>query len=89
MLRTRSALNSLRAKKIFATQPTDTSQLGKSYETRLVQNLPIFGNQNTLALLSLNVAVRGAGTQGTGCAVGGTRVRSNVFTVDGVGKPEL
>ncbi|HVF86328.1 MAG TPA: TonB-dependent receptor [Pyrinomonadaceae bacterium] len=63
---------------------SDSSQLGKTYETQLVQNLPTFGNQNTLALLSPNVVVRGSGTQGTGGSVGGTRARSNVFTLDGV-----
>lgn len=63
---------------------TESSQLGKSYEEQLVKNLPIFGNQNSLALLSPNVVQRSAGVLGSGGSVGGTRARSNVFTVDGV-----
>ncbi|MDQ3686531.1 MAG: TonB-dependent receptor [Acidobacteriota bacterium] len=63
---------------------TNSSQLGKSFETRLVQNLPTFGNQNALALLSPNVVDRSSGVLGSGGSVGGTRARSNVFTVDGV-----
>jgi hypothetical protein len=63
---------------------TESSQLGKSYEEQLVKNLPIFGNQNSLALLSPNVVERSSGVLGSGGSVGGTRARSNVFTVDGV-----
>ncbi|MDQ3256764.1 MAG: TonB-dependent receptor, partial [Acidobacteriota bacterium] len=63
---------------------TTSSQLGKSFETELVQNLPTFGNQNALALLSPNVVERSSGVLGSGGSVGGTRARSNVFTVDGV-----
>ena len=62
----------------------DNSQLAKSYEEQLVKNLPIFGNQNTLALLSPNVVSQSAGTAGSGGSVGGTRPRNNIFTVDGV-----
>lgn len=63
---------------------TESSQLGKSYEEQLVKNLPIFGNQNALALLSPNVVERSSGVLGSGGSVGGTRARSNVFTIDGV-----
>lgn len=63
---------------------TTSSQLGKSYETRLVQNLPIFGNQNALALLAPNVVERSSGVLGAGGAVGGTRPRGNQFILDGV-----
>ncbi len=63
---------------------SDTSQLGKSFQTAQVENLPIFGNQNALALLSPNVVLQSAGTAGSGGSVGGTRPRSNVFTIDGV-----
>jgi hypothetical protein len=63
---------------------TTSSQLGNSYEQRLVQNLPIFGNQNALALLSPNVVERSSGVLGAGGSVGGTRARGNVFTIDGV-----
>lgn len=63
---------------------TESSQLGRSFETRQVQNLPIFGNQNALALLSPNVVGQSSGTAGSGGTVGGVRPRYNVFTVDGV-----
>ncbi|MGI9167908.1 MAG: carboxypeptidase-like regulatory domain-containing protein, partial [Pyrinomonadaceae bacterium] len=63
---------------------TDSSQLGRTFSTQLVQNLPIFGSQNQLALLSPNVADRSGGVLGSGGSVGGTRPRGNVFTVDGV-----
>ncbi len=63
---------------------TDTSQLGKSFDSRQVIDLPTFGNQNQLALLAPNVVERSAGVRGSGGAVGGTRPRGNAFTVDGV-----
>ena len=63
---------------------TDSSQLSKSYDERLVKNLPIFGDQNALALLSPNVTQRSSGALGSGGTVGGTRARSNVFIIDGV-----
>ncbi|MFM9904762.1 MAG: carboxypeptidase regulatory-like domain-containing protein [Pyrinomonadaceae bacterium] len=63
---------------------TDSSQLGKSFESRQVTDLPTFNNQNQLALLAPNVVERAAGVRGTGGAVGGTRPRGNAFTVDGV-----
>ena len=63
---------------------TDTSQLGTSYDERLVKNLPIFGDQNALALLAPNVVERSSGVLGSGGSVGGTRARSNNFIVDGV-----
>ncbi|HEX8136071.1 MAG TPA: TonB-dependent receptor [Pyrinomonadaceae bacterium] len=63
---------------------TDSSQLSRSFDTRQVLNLPVFGNQNALALLSPNVAERSAGVVGSGGAVGGTRPRGNSFNVDGV-----
>lgn len=62
---------------------TESSQLGRSFQTEQVQNLPIFGNQNALALLSPNVVGQSAGTAGSGGTVGGVRPRYNVFTVDG------
>jgi hypothetical protein len=62
---------------------TDSSQLGKSFDTRQVLDLPIFGNQNALALLSPNVVGQAAGTAGSGGSVGGTRPRGNSFQVDG------
>lgn len=63
---------------------TDSSQLGKTFESRQVTDLPTFGNQNQLAVLSPNVVERSAGVSGSGGTVGGTRPRGNVFTVDGV-----
>jgi hypothetical protein len=63
---------------------TDTSQLGSSYGRRQVLELPIFGNQNSLATLAPNVVQRSAGVRGVGGAVGGTRPRGNTFNVDGV-----
>ncbi|MGH9945374.1 MAG: carboxypeptidase regulatory-like domain-containing protein, partial [Pyrinomonadaceae bacterium] len=63
---------------------TDSSQLASGYDARQVQNLPLFGNQNLLALLSPNVVEQSAGVQGTGGAIGGTRPRGNSFNLDGV-----
>jgi hypothetical protein len=63
---------------------TESSQLGKSFETRQVLDLPIFGNQNALALLAPNVVQQGAGIAGSGGSVGGTRARANNFIIDGV-----
>ena len=63
---------------------TDSSQLGKTYEAELVRNLPIFGNQNTLAALSPNVVLQPAGSAGSGGSVGGVRPRYNSFMIDGV-----
>lgn len=63
---------------------TESSQLGKSFDTRQVIDLPTFNNQNQLAVLAPNVVERSAGVRGSGGAVGGTRPRGNVFTVDGV-----
>ncbi len=63
---------------------TESSQLGRTFQTQQVQNLPVFGNQNALALLSPNVVGQSSGTAGSGGTVGGVRPRYNVFTVDGV-----
>lgn len=62
----------------------DSSQLGKSFETRKVLDLPIAGNPNNLALLAPNVVTRTAGVQGSGGTVGGVRPRGNTFNIDGV-----
>ncbi len=63
---------------------TESSQLGRSFETRQVQDLPIFGDQKQLALLAPNVVQQSAGTAGEGWAVGGVRARYNNFNVDGI-----
>lgn len=62
---------------------TESSQLGRTFQTEQVQNLPIFGNQNALALLSPNVVGQSSGTAGSGGTVGGVRPRYNIFTIDG------
>ncbi len=63
---------------------TDTSQVGRNFETRQVQDLPIFNDPRSLALLSPNVVAQGVGVAGDGGSVGGTRPHANVFNVDGV-----
>jgi hypothetical protein len=63
---------------------TDSSQLARTFETRQVQDLPIFGDERYLALLSPNVIAHGAGIVGDGGSVGGVRPRANSFNVDGV-----
>jgi hypothetical protein len=63
---------------------TTTSQLGKSFEGRNLVELPINGDQNTLALLAPNVVTGGAGVLGVGGSVGGNRPRNNSFTLDGI-----
>jgi outer membrane receptor protein involved in Fe transport len=63
---------------------TDTSQVGRNFETRQVQDLPIFNDVRSLALLSPNVVAQGVGVSGDGGSVGGTRPHANAFNVDGV-----
>ncbi len=63
---------------------TDSSQLGRSFSGRQVLDLPISGDQNTLALLSPHVVGQSAGVPGVGGTVGGTRPRGNSFNIDGV-----
>ncbi|MEJ7617915.1 MAG: hypothetical protein WKF30_13355 [Pyrinomonadaceae bacterium] len=63
---------------------TENSQLGRNFETRQVQDLPIFNDSRALALLSPNVVAQAAGVSGDGGSVGGTRSRANTFNVDGV-----
>jgi hypothetical protein len=63
---------------------TDTSQVGRNFETRQVQDLPIFNDPRALALLSPNVVAQGVGVAGDGGSVGGTRPHANAFNVDGV-----
>ncbi|MGH9941388.1 MAG: carboxypeptidase regulatory-like domain-containing protein, partial [Pyrinomonadaceae bacterium] len=67
---------------------SDSSQLSSSFDSQQVLNLPVFGNQNALALLAPNVAERSAGVVGSGGSVGGTRPRGNSFNVDGVNNNE-
>lgn len=63
---------------------TDSSQLGKSFDIRKVQDLPINGNPNNLASLAPNTTTARTGTAGSGAVVGGVRSRGNSFNIDGV-----
>ena len=63
---------------------SDSSQIGKSFDIRKVQDLPINGNPNNLAVLSPNVIPPANGTAGSGGVSGGVRSRGNSFNIDGV-----
>ena len=63
---------------------TDTSQTGKSFEVRSVQDLPNAGNINSLAALAPNVLPNPVGLATTTPVIGGVRPRGNTFNVDGV-----
>jgi hypothetical protein len=65
---------------------SDTSQLGRSFDIRKVQDLPVGGdgNVNNLAVLAPNVIPPANGTAGSGGVSGGIRARGNSFNVDGV-----
>jgi hypothetical protein len=65
---------------------TDTSQLGRSFDIRKVQDLPVGGdgNVNNLAVLAPNVIPPANGTAGSGGVSGGIRARGNSFNIDGV-----
>jgi len=62
----------------------DTSQVGKSFQTRGVQDLPNAGNINALAALAPNVLPNPVGLATTTPVIGGVRPRGNTFNVDGV-----
>lgn len=63
---------------------TDTSQVGKSFEIRSVQDLPNAGNINALAALAPNVLPNPVGLATSTPVIGGVRPRGNTFNVDGV-----
>lgn len=63
---------------------TDTSQIGKSFDNRKVEDLPINGNPNNLAVLSASVIPSANGTANISPVIGGIRNRGNSFNVDGV-----
>ena len=63
---------------------TDASQLGGGWNSRQSLELPIFGNQYSLALLSPNVVATSTGVVGAGGTIGGVRPRGNSFNIDGV-----
>jgi len=67
---------------------TQTSQLTKSFDNRMVAELPTVAGQNTsvlnLAVYLPNTTTALGGTSGTGGSIGGLRGRQNSFSVDGV-----
>src|SRR5215470_3885182 len=69
---------------------TTTAQVGTSYESRQIVDLPIIENSNgaygalQLSLLSAGVASNGGVGQGTGPSVGGQRPMNNNFMIEGV-----
>jgi len=63
---------------------TDASQLGSSWNSRQSLELPILGNQYSLALLSPNAVATSTGVVGAGGTIGGVRPRGNSFNIDGV-----
>ena len=63
---------------------TDSSQVGKSFDTRKVEDLPINGNANNLAVLAPNVAPSATGLATRSAVIGGVRPRGNTFNIDGV-----
>ena len=68
---------------------TETSQVGKTFDTRKVLDLPINNNVNNLAILAPNAipsvnGTAGDGTTSASAVVGGVRSRGNAFNIDGV-----
>jgi hypothetical protein len=63
---------------------TDSSQTSNSYNARQIIELPIFGNQYALALLSPGAVSQSTGVSGSGGIIGGVRPRGNSFNIDGV-----
>ncbi|MGH9947861.1 MAG: carboxypeptidase regulatory-like domain-containing protein [Pyrinomonadaceae bacterium] len=63
---------------------TETSQIGRTFETRAILELPINGDPNNLAVLAPNVVPAVGGTSGSGGVSGGVRARANSFNIDGV-----
>ncbi len=65
-----------------------TSQLTKSFDEKMVAELPTVAGTNTsvlnLAIFLPNTTTAIGGTSGSGGSIGGTRGRQNSFTVDGV-----
>ncbi len=65
-----------------------TSQLTKSFDDKMVAELPTVSGQNTsvlnLAIYLPNTTTALGGTSGSGGSVGGLRGRQNSFSVDGV-----
>ncbi len=63
---------------------TDTSQVGRSFDSRKVLDLPINGNPNNLAVLAPNVIPSANGTANDAPVLGGVRNRGNSYNIDGV-----
>ena len=69
---------------------TTTAQVGSSFESRQIVNLPIIENAQgffgalNMALLNSGVASNGGVGQGTGPSVGGQRPMNNNFMIEGV-----
>jgi outer membrane receptor protein involved in Fe transport len=64
---------------------TTSAQLGGSFESRLVQDLPsAVLDVNNLAILAPGVSTQSGGVTGYGGAIGGNRPRNNNFVIDGV-----
>jgi hypothetical protein len=65
-----------------------SSQLSRSFDNKLVSELPTISGQNTsvlnLAIFLPNTTTALGGTSGTGGSIGGLRGRQNSFSVDGV-----
>ncbi len=67
---------------------TQSSQLTKSFDNKMVAELPAVAGQNTsvlnLAIFLPNTTTALGGTSGSGGSIGGLRGRQNSFSVDGV-----
>jgi outer membrane receptor protein involved in Fe transport len=65
-----------------------SSQLSKSFDNKMVAELPTVGGQNTsvlnLAVYLPNTTTALGGTSGSGGSIGGLRGRQNSFSIDGV-----
>jgi hypothetical protein len=65
-----------------------SSQLSRSFDNKMVAELPTVSGQNTsvlnLAIYLPNTTTALGGTSGTGGSIGGLRGRQNSFSVDGV-----
>ena len=68
---------------------TESSQQVSGFNSRQIQQLPIFNDLNVLARLSPNVTKQSAGVHGFGGTVGGMRPHANSFNLDGVDNNDL
>ncbi len=63
---------------------SDTSQVGKSFDNRKVEDLPVDNDPNNLAALSASVIPSANGTANFSPVIGGIRNRGNSYNIDGV-----